>query len=169
MVIITNASTVSNMIFNGELSIIKKPQRKTSGFNYFLSPIIGFVLYKPKVVKSDLNYMVLEFNRIEHATLFLMLQSLDSQIQAYLKRSYIVESEAFHSIIKCTETTFSIRCHLPHLGKKYYIESKSDGQVVYFVLPRINAEYDCVTVEIRNIWECNNRLGYNVEIKSTSF
>jgi hypothetical protein len=165
MVLIQSATQFKDMIENGQISIMRKPQ-KNEGYNYFLSPNLGFKLYGAKVVFADPNYLVLEFDKVKNGAFMSLLQFIDTKIKDYLKRSYVVESEVFHDLIKQTDTTYTIRCHLPHLGKKYFVECESDGNKVPFHLPRRSALIDNGYVEIRNIWETNNRLGYNIELKS---
>lgn len=167
MVHITSASQFREMIETGQISIMKKRQ-KISGYNYFLSPNIGFKLYGAKVLSSDPNYLVLGFDTAKDASLLSLLKYVDDKIKDYLKTSYIVESTVFHNIYKHLdkEPTFSIRCYLPHLGNRYFTECTSDDKQVGFNIPRKFATIDSAYVEIRNVWESNNRLGYNIELKS---
>jgi len=167
MVHITSANQFREIIETGQISIIQKRQ-KVSGYNYFLSPNIGFQLYGAKVLSSDPNYLVLGFDIAGHASLFSLLKYVDDKIKDYLKTSYIIESTVFHNLYKHldTERTFSIRCYLPHLGNRYFTECTSDGKRVGFNIPRKFATIDSAYVEIRNVWESNNRLGYNIELKS---
>jgi hypothetical protein len=165
MVIVTSATQFKDMIDNGELCITKKPQ-KVDGDNYFLSPNIGFRLYGAQVIQNNENYLVLGFDKIRDISLYSMLSYMDKRIRDYLKTSYIIQSDVFHSLFSETESSFTIRCYLPHLGKRYFTECESDGKQVAFRVPNKFATIDVAYVEIRNVWECRNRLGFNIELKS---
>jgi hypothetical protein len=150
----------------GELLLEKKKQSKAKGYNYYIHPTLGLKLYRAKVVYVTPTYVVLEFNTFENHTLLSLLKHIHQKLQYKLQVTYNVTSDNFYPLHTEREHTFQLRCSLPHVRNKYFITCDFNGVSYPFQLPRQNATYDCLMVEIRNIWELEDlKKGYNLELK----
>lgn len=180
MTIILTIDILKQIIDNQELKVITKRQPKTNNYNYYLTPNIGVCLYNPKIIVVDPKYLVLQFNKSENINLLNLLRYTSESIFKYVKKSnYIVQTTKFYHIESEQETTFSIRCHLPHVKNKYFIKVELSSGVSHkgsqnfggneeskFWLPPKNSSYDSVILEIRNMWLNNEKVGFNLELKS---
>jgi hypothetical protein len=166
MVLIRNKEELDNMINEGQLSVLCKPQ-KSSGYNYYFVPNLALNVYNSKILISTPKYIVLEWDKFKCSSLLSMLRSFSQKLRNYVKRSYFVSDDLTVYDIHCEqELTFTIRCYLPQTRGKYHIESWYDGQLDSFKLPKKNLSLSCVNLEIRNIWISNDKMGYNIEVKS---
>lgn len=166
--LISSSSSLYELIHNRQLSIIKKIQKTNDAYNYYFNPSISIEIFKPKVIICNQNYMVFEFNKYENLGLYKMLESINEQLYNFLKNFYPIQTEMCYKIFSDIEgDKFTIRCHLPKVGRKYLITSKFSNNDVPFILPKVNCIFDSITIDIKNIWEQNNRVGFNLELKGT--
>jgi hypothetical protein len=70
-----------------------------------------------------------------------------------------------YEVFQEQQDTFTIRCYMPHFKNKYHIETYLRGEKIQFNIPRKNVVLESVYVDVRNIWEKNNKMGYNLEVK----
>lgn len=160
MILLQSADTLRTLCEHGKLGISQKEQPQ--GYNYYFTPPLRLTLYSPKVVVSTSSYIVLQYDKYEKEKLFNMLRSISSQLKAHLKRCFPIRSEInVYDMFMEQSMTFTIRCSLPHVGKKYFIETTTPP----FRVPRSNEHLHCVGIDIRNMWESNNRIGFNLELK----
>lgn len=164
-ILIKSSNDLFELIQTRTLSIIKKSQKAQSAYNYYFNPSIQFEVYNSKVIICNSNYMVFEFDKYKHSSLYKMLQSINQQLYNYLKNSYTFNAETIYNIFSETDNTFTLRCYLPHVGRKYLIQCMFYNQDVPFKLPNPNYIFESITIDIKNIWESNNRIGFNLELK----
>jgi len=163
---IITADVLRQMISNGNVSIIKKNQKGVDSYNYYFTPNLGLELYNVVVIATNPKYLVFRFDKRTHLSLLMMLKSINEQLKDYLSRSYIIDTEhTFYDISSEQPETFTLRCSLPQTRGRYGINCLFENQNVRFNLPRNGAMYSKVTLEIRNVWETNKKLGYNLELK----
>ena len=164
MSIVLSSITLDSLIKQGDLSIIRKPQ-KEGGFNYFITPNVGIKLLHPKIVESNVNYIVLQFEKKTAITLIMLLKSVHNQLIKYIESSYMLSATTKYEVFQEQQDTFTIRCYMPHFKNKYHIETYLRGEKIQFNIPRKNVVLESVYVDVRNIWEKNNKMGYNLEVK----
>jgi hypothetical protein len=154
---------ISNKIFWEQ-----KPQTDTISFNYFLHPNISIMLYNPKVVKTDKNYLVFEFDKYRNIAFFNLLKAFNSSVRESLKSNFeLTEGTVIYDLYYERSTVFTIRCSLPKVRGKFMIDSVDNdtGAPCVFRLPRPNAVYSCIRIDVRNLWERDNKIAYNLEVK----
>lgn len=162
---------LNNIEKNDELKIIKKEQTGSfSGTNFFITPTLSIKLYKPKVIFVNPKTITLEMSKINTGLLSLLrrcdkmiMDKISDDIPEFdekIKYNIFYENEK--------NNTICLRCYLPSFNNsyktKYFIKYMEEGNETYFKLPRINMILDEAVLDIRNIW-CNNKLGYNLELK----
>ena len=172
---ILNGSILSNLIFTNELKVFKCS--KSGNFkNYFFSPNVSIKLYNPKVTWIDGNsisfsfqkYATIENNKIV-STDNINLLNLLKKINEALITTYTQYKENYgHESLDTTPCLFYekndyfyVKCSLPNRNGKYHITSETP-----FVKPTLNTTYTSATVDIRNIWETTNKVGFKLELKS---
>jgi hypothetical protein len=171
MTIILTNDILNQLINNQELKVMTKRQPQTNNYNYYLSPNIGFCLYNPKIIVVNPKFLVLQFNKVDNINLLNLLRNASESIYKHVKKSnYIVETTKFYHIESEQENTFSIRCYLPHVRNKYFIKVELNNcygnEESKFWLPPKNSTYDSVILEIRNMWLNDEKVGFNLELKS---
>lgn len=167
-----NTEILKESIKNDVLTLFKKNQKNSNNINYFFSNSISINLYKCNVSYRDAKHITLQFDKIINSSLFNMLSNFHEILSELLIKKFgINENKKFYPIIYETENSskFSIQCYLPQNYNKYFIECTFDNNECSFKLPHKNSELNFVNVEIRNIWESNNKLGYNIEIKKIDY
>lgn len=170
-----NSKILNELVSEQKLAILKKPQKKAGNINYFITPSLCLELYNAKVVFSTPSYIVFEFDKVQHVNLLSMLQSIDKQLQYYLRTSFHIDNEQvqIHQIYFDKESTFTIRCSLPSFGRhpsiKYLVYADVNGEDCPFKVPRNNIILTKISVDIRNFWESQSRIGYNLELKRVSY
>jgi hypothetical protein len=162
-----NSSVIKELCDNNEITIIRKSQKTTSDFNYFLSPNLTVNLYGGRVMIITKDYIVLEFSKLEKEGLYIMLKTIDKYIINYLKECFsISEKNTIYSLYSETDAYFTLRISLPNYKYKYSIKcyDKNDNQIP-FKLPIVNEIIKESILDIRNLWNSNNRIGYNLQLK----
>lgn len=158
---------LNDLIDSGQLTMIRKAQRDTSSFNYYITPKLTFTLYNATVFIRTPQYIVFKFSKTDCLNLLLSLRAIDARLKGYLFWKYGLDKDLFtdHPIASEDETHFTIRCHLPQYKNKYLIHEEWEGQEVKFMMPNVGKVYKSAYLELKNIWENGKRLGYNIELK----
>jgi|UniRef100_A0A6C0ALS1 hypothetical protein len=171
MTIIINSEVLSELINSEQLKIVKKRQQHSDNFNYYFSPSIGLNLWKPKVMIINPKFIVLEFNKIEHMSLLILLRDINKKLQKLVKNknSELFNTDIYNIMSEIDNDKFTIRCYLPNFKGKHLIKCYVDKNEEMFKLPRVNTVIDNCIIEIRNIWKTNDKSGFNIELKSTSY
>jgi hypothetical protein len=162
-VCIDNSGKLSEMLSNGQMLPIQKPE-KGGGTNYFLSPVPVIYLYKAKVIMVSNSHIVFSFEKADSINLMMMLRSISESISKLVKSRCDVDADDTYMIHSELDSTFTIRCHIPKSGDRYRVSCMYDGFTKPFRLPRIGAVFDCVGIEIKNLWNKDKRLSYNVDL-----
>jgi hypothetical protein len=168
MSIILSSNVFQELIDHGKLNVVRKTQ-KLGGYNYFITPNMGIKLHHGKVIESNSNYIVLQFDKRNALTLMMMMKSINSKLLDYIEGSYALGTVVKYEMFQDKEDTFSVRCFLPHYKNKYHIETYLKGDKIPWVIPRKNSVLEQVYVDIRNLWHKNEKLGYNLEVKVIEF
>lgn len=162
-----NAESLREAITTKELAFFKTNQKNSNNINYFFTPTISINLYKCKVIYRTNKNITIQFDKILNKSLYLMLSSMHNQLSAFVNIN--TDNKKFYPIVYETDTKFSIQCYLPHKIDKYFISCTFDKEECAFTLPNINSYLDMVNIEIRNIWETKDKIGYNIEIKKIDY
>ena len=85
------------------------------------------------------------------------------------KNSELFNTSIYKLMSEIDDDKFTIRCYLPNIKGKHLIKCYIDNKEETFKLPRVNTVIDNCIIEIRNIWNINNKSGFNIELKSTSY
>lgn len=167
MTIILNKEITRNLIYNKELKVLKKYQSDKVSCNYYFTPNVGIKIYKPKVMIINEKYIVFEFDKNNSIGLYSLLKMINEEIKELIYRSNIIRDANFYDMYSDIEdgNKYTIRCSLPKFKWNYKIEYIYNTDKVPFVLPRLGCVFDEIVVEIRNVWQNNNKLGYNLELK----
>lgn len=166
-----NSEVIKELCNNNEITIIRKTQKTSGNYNYFLSPNLSIDLYGGKAMIITSDYIVLEFSKVEKPALYYMLKTVDKYILNYLKECFsISDKNTIYSLYSETDLLFTLRISLPHYKYKYSIKcfDHSDNQIP-FRLPNTGAILTECVLDIRNLWNSNNRIGYNLQLKKMKF
>lgn len=156
---------IQELIENNELYILKKHQKSGDNINYFFTPAIEIKLYKGIVVYRDQKNITLQFDKILNKSLYNMLSNIHDKLSTLLLSKFEINTDKkFYTMISETDTKFSIKCYLPHNYNKYFIKCSFDNSECLFRLPHLKSELNSVVIKIRNIWETDDKIGYNTEI-----
>jgi len=171
MTIIINSEVLSELINSEQLKVLKKRQQNSDNFNYYFSPSIGLNLWRSKVMIVNPKFIVFEFNKIEHMNLLILLRDIDNKLQRLVKskNSELFNTSIYKLMSEIDNDKFTIRCYLPNFKGKHLIKCYVDNNEEIFKLPRVNTIIDNCVIEIRNIWKTNDKSGFNIELKSTSY
>lgn len=171
MTIIINSEVLSELINSEQLKVLKKRQQNSDNFNYYFSPSIGLNLWRSKVMIVNPKFIVFEFNKIEHMNLLILLRDIDNKLQRLVKskNSELFNASIYKLMSEIDNDKFTIRCYLPNFKGKHLIKRYVDNNEEIFKLPRVNTTIDNCVIEIRNIWKTNDKSGFNIELKSTSY
>lgn len=164
-ILLKSSGELYQLIQEKTLALLRKQQKTQDAFNYYLNPSISFQINNPKVIICNSNYIVFQLDKYKNLSLYQMLKSINDQLYNYLKYLYNTEAETSHTIFSEVDDNFTLRCYLPHIGKKYSIQSTFFNKEVPFTLPKINCVIDAAIIDIKNLWEMNNRIGFNLELK----
>jgi len=166
--IILNSQVINDLIFSNTLELQTKFQ-KNNGKNYFFMPNIGIKLFNAKVswidpFKKNISFA---FNKYENLALLNMLRYINEKLtMVYNKKSSYPKPLSPFLFEK--DDSFYIRCYLPNTRGKYHIESYFNNDTEGFSIPKMSCVYNIIVIDIRNIWEDDNKSGFNLELKETS-
>ena len=157
----------SDVLDETNISVCRKKQASGSGSNFFFSPNIGLKVYNAKVLIVTQKYIVFTFDKRTHLSLLNLFRKINNRLQTIIKHTfYDLKDHPIHSMISENEETFTIRCNLPNYRGKYLVKSYQNNMEIKFNLPNINAVFDCILIDIKNLWQLNDTLAYNVELKT---
>ena len=166
MSLILNSENIYKLCTTRSLVISRKPQKIKGNYNFSISPLLCLRIYNVKVLISDTKYIVLEFDKIENGSLFMLLLKIDKHITEYLKNIFnFPDNITFHSIYSDVDTKFTLRCYLPQTNNKYNIKYYVDNQEETFQCLHKNSVLKEVIIDVKNIWQNKDRVGYNLELK----
>jgi len=158
MTIKLNSQVFSDLVESNEIKLMRKRQpNKDDSYNYYILPKLTFGLYGAKVIVVDPKYVVLQFEKISAINLLALFR----QVSTYFTNKISVSNKRVHGFFVEQENTFTIRCSLPGYKGKYFINSGEEP----FKIPKKNANLNYVEVDIRNIWETDAKVGFNLELK----
>lgn len=185
---------LNNNILDNIDIVIFKFTNKNNFKNYFFSPNISIKLYNPKVTWVENNnvsfsfqkYLTIENNTVVKTDNIAFLDLLRNINTSLLKVLYDYKENYGHTQNKnlpCLfyekDAYFYIKCNLPNKNGKYFIKTQdpdpSQSKACFglkpdqcFIKPRIGTEYTSVILDIRNIWEINDKVGFRLELKEIS-
>lgn len=170
--IFITSEVLSKLIADKNISIIKKSQKTSDYYNYFITPTLTIRLFNPMIIVSNPKYFVLSFEKSNNLVLLSMLKNIHEKLMFFIKSNYYIRdgNKLKHPIHVESEEYFTIRCSLPHFNNKYFIKCDfEDEKNVKFTLPRQKIKVKSIHLDIRNIWETNNKIGYNLEVKYINY
>jgi hypothetical protein len=166
MTIILTTDILKKLFEENVLKIIKKQQKNTHYYNYYFSENIGIKLYQCKVLFSNENYIVFEFDKYKNLPLLQLLRNIHNMMMTRLKSMNNYSNDIIiYEPYSETEENFTIRCNILHVKNKYFIECLLGEMKIPFNIPKKGVVLDTVVIEFKNIWENANRIAYNMEIK----
>lgn len=169
---------MSNLIISSEilkkfhedksLKLIKRKQKNIDNYNYYITPNLSIELFNPKVFIVTHKYIVFEYKKHEVLNLFSLLQSTNNTILNLLKIYTQTELKTTYNLYSIVDDTITIRCSLPQKNNKYLIDNIDmyTFEKRQFYLPKKGININSVIIDIRNIWETDDKIGYNLELKS---
>lgn len=167
---------LNNYLLDNVDIVIFKYTNKNNFKNYFFSPNISIKLYNPKVTWVDNNnvsfsfekYVTIENNIIvksDNIAFLDLLRNINTSLLKVLydyKENYgHIQNESLPCLFYEKDRYFYIKCNLPNKNGKFFIKTQDSN----FIKPRIGTEYTSVILDIRNIWELNDKVGFRLELK----
>ena len=168
MTIILNAENLIELQKERKITLVKKYQKNSDDYNFYINPNIGIKLYSAKVIDISLNHIVFEYNKKDSLNLFILLKLINENLLNLYKQSDSYDSKTIYNLYIDKEDTFTIRCYLPHNKFKYFISHYESNIQKPFNLPKKKGVYDEVYIDIRNLWIKDNKVGFNLELKQTN-
>lgn len=172
MSVVLTSDKIKSLCSDGCLTIVKKSQKNTGNYNYYITPNLALNLYGGKVIVSDQKYLVLQFEKYDkdscsNLNLLNFLRTTTSCISDYLKSCTDINTELMYPLFNEHDTTLTLRVYLPHVRQKYFIETKliEENEVVPFKRPMVGVVIRQARVDIRNLWQNKGRVGFNLELK----
>ena len=146
-----DADEIKSMCEEGRLRINMKRQRSGLGTNYLFAPEIGMNFRNVHVNEVHDKYIIFSLNSSDGED----CTRLGNHLQNYLKRSYVIQDTLpFYNIVNENDNgEFWIRCYLPQLKGKPAISLQKSEQI------------ETITLEIKNIWHLQDKLGFNIELR----
>jgi hypothetical protein len=166
--IILNSSILNDLI-NTNTLVLQTKFKKPNGKNYFFIPNIGIKLFNAKVswIDPSKKNISFAFNKYENLSLLNMLRYINEKLTIiYNNKSMYPKNLSPFFFEK--DDLFYIRCYLPNTKWKYHIESYFNDNSEEFFIPKLSSIYNIIIIDIRNIWEDDNKAGFNLELKETS-
>jgi hypothetical protein len=165
---ILNSEVMNDLISTDTLKLIEKPQRGSSGKNYFFTPTIGLKLYNPKItwidpLKKNISF---SFNKYDNFNLYTMLKYINKSLVSIYKKQAYNPIDNVSPFYYEKGDYFYIKCYLPNINGKYHITSLFNNIQENFTIPRVGYSYSAIVLDIKNIWEKDNA-GFNLELKET--
>ena len=112
------------------------------------------------------KYVVFKFDKVKDLNLLLLFRNVNDFLHRKIKNHFgDFFSKNIYQMVSENEDNFTLRCSLPNYNSKYHIKYYEDNEQKIFKLPKINTKYACVTLEIRNVWETDKGVGFNIELK----
>lgn len=175
--IILNGNTLKTLMdheYSESKLLIFKETYKNGFRNFFFAPNIGIKLYSPKVSWLDSKGISFCFNKSEYMSLLDLLKyinrSLDKVYIDYKKHNGLQNDSILSPLYYEKGDFFYVKCHLPNVRGKYFITYNSETEKeAPFTKPRLGCVYSSVIIDIRNIWETDNKkAGIHLELKEVN-
>ena len=143
---------------------MKKYQKDNDNINYYIKPNLSLILYKPKVMIINSKYIVLEFDKAKSIGLLSLLNFINFGFKKRINEISVGE-KTFYGLYSDLNDTFTIRCSLPNKNGRYHIKYTDNDEEIQFRLPNKNIILDKVIIDIRNMWERDEKIAFNLELK----
>lgn len=157
----------SGLLSELEIDVFRKRQKNIENSNFYFTPNIGLRLYNAEIMIVNMKYIVFKFDKVKDLNLLTLFRNISKHLQYKLKTRFGLDfsNKNVYDIVSEQDTTYTLRCSLPNYNGKYHIKYHEDSEPKWFKLPRVGTRYNCITIEIRNIWENDKGFGFNIEIK----
>jgi len=167
--IILNSEIINELIRNDSLHFQTKFQRG-DGKNYFFIEPISLCLYNAKVTWIDASRknMSFCFNKYDNLNLFIMLRHINQKLTELYNNKVYNPVSNISAFFYEKDDVFYIKCYLPNVKSKYLIKSIFNSSEEQFIIPKVGLVYSSIILDIRNIWEKDNKAGFNLELKETT-
>ena len=168
--ILLNGETLNKLYNTNSLILSTKHQKKTDGINYFFCPTIGLKLYNPQVswVDPSKKNLSFSFNKWENSSLLKLLNFIHDTLTTIYNNNAYNGAKVLAPFFFEKDDRFYIRTYLPSVKGHFGIKSIFNDIQEPFNIPRKDCVYNSIIIEFRNIWESDNRAGYNIELKETN-
>lgn len=168
--ILLNSEILNNLYNTKSLVLSKKFQKNSAGINYFFCPTIGLKLYNPQVswVDASNKNLSFSFNKWENITLLKLLVYIHDTLTEIYNDSAYNGPKILAPFFFEKDDKFYIRTYLPKVKGHFGIKSVFNEIQDKFNIPRKDCIYNYIIIDFRNIWESDNRAGYNIELKETN-
>lgn len=165
--LVLSSELLNNLRENNNLNLIKRKQKNSNNYNYYITPNISFNLYKPKVLFIDTKFIVFEYKKHDVLNLYYLLKTTNDMIKYKLSYCTRIDLKTIYDIFSVREDVLTIRCYLPQNKGIYNIKfiDSITNETSKFSLPKKGVYLDQVHIDIRNIWEVNDKIGYNLEVR----
>jgi hypothetical protein len=151
--------------FKHHITLSSKLQKDGVSLNYFFSPQLCINIYKPRFLIVQNKYVVLEFSKDKHQSLLYMFKGINNYLKGLLPNTF-----SCYDFFSEQEESFTIRLSLPKTKYKYTITSENqNGENIQFHLPALNSQPFFITILFKNIWQINNKGGFNIELKHIKY
>ena len=162
MTVILSSSILSEL----DLVVFRKRQKNIENSNFYFTPNIGMKLYSAEIMIITPKYVVFKFDKVKDLNLLMLFRNVNDFLHRKIKNHFgDFFSKNIYQMVSENEDNFTLRCSLPNYNSKYHIKYYEDNEQKIFKLPKINTKYACVTLEIRNVWETDKGVGFNIELK----
>lgn len=162
MTIILTSSILSEL----ELEIFRKRQKNIENSNFYFTPNIGIKLYNAEIMIVTPKYVVFKFDKVKDLNLLILFRNINNYLQNKIKTRFgDFINKNIYNMFSEQEDFFTLRCSLPGYNGRYHIKYTENNQVNYFKMPKVGTKYNCVLLEIRNVWENDKGVGFNLELK----
>lgn len=162
MTVILSSSILSEL----ELVVFRKRQKNIENSNFYFTPNIGMKLYSAEIMIITPKYVVFKFDKVKDLNLLSLFRNINNFLHSKIKYHFgDFFNKNIYPIVSENEDNFTLRCSLPNYNSKYHIKYYEDDEQKIFKLPKIGTKYACVTLEIRNVWETDKCVGFNIELK----
>ena len=161
---VLNTYILNGLFDSGDLKVFKFS--KSGNFkNYFFSPNISIKLFSPRITWMEghcvsfsfQKYAIIEGNKVistDNLNLLNLLRNTNEKLllvyneykEKYGHDSGILQPCLFYE----KDDHFYIKCNIPNKHIK----------------PQLNYTYTSAIVDIRNIWETSNKIGFRLELKT---
>lgn len=146
--------------YKHHIILTSKYQKNGSSLNYFFSPQLHLNIYKPKFMIVQEKYVVIQFDKHKHNSLLNMFKGINNYLKDLLPKTFMC-----YNFFSEQDDSFTVRLSLPKTKYKYMISCEDDtGKQIPFQLPNIKSEPFLITIVFKNIWQINNKGGFNIEI-----
>uniref|UniRef100_A0A6C0E4G1 Uncharacterized protein n=1 Tax=viral metagenome TaxID=1070528 RepID=A0A6C0E4G1_9ZZZZ len=169
--VIITSTTLKNILEQGQLKVARRKQRNNDdSYNYFISPKLMLEFHNGRVIYAAPTYIVIEYQKLTHIGLLCFLRYV-SECFTRLVKPYVSNDKKIYNIYLEKEDTFSIRCHLPKKGSGYtfkVVDSQTKKEISYST-PNKNVIIDYALVDIKNLWESSEKIGFNLEVRQLEY